>query len=61
MSIYKGYDNVSKKATTKYIKEKRDVLGLNLPKGTKEAWREKAESKGLSLTAYITKLIEEDK
>ena len=61
MSIYKGYDDVSKKATTKYIKEKRDVLGLNLPKGKKQEWREKAKSKGLSLTAYITKLIEEDK
>ena len=44
----------------KYNKEHRESLTLNLAKGVKDEWRKKAESKGLSLTAYIAKLIEAD-
>ena len=62
MSEYKGYTEVGKKATAKYIKEKRDTLNLNLPKGKKEEYRAQAEAKGYkSLTAYIVALIEGDR
>jgi predicted DNA binding CopG/RHH family protein len=54
------YNEIAKKATAKYIKEKRDQLNLNLPKGKKEEYKKYAKSKGVSLTAYITKLIEKD-
>lgn len=60
MSIYKGYTEKGKIASMKYKKEKRDSLTLSLPKGKKEEYRAKAESKGLSLTAYIVSLIEKD-
>ena len=60
MSEYKGYTEQGKKASMKYNKEHRESLTLNLAKGVKEEWRLKAESKGLSLTAYIAKLIEAD-
>lgn len=60
MSEYKGYTEVGKKASMKYNKEHRESLTLNLAKGIKEEWKAKAESKGMSLTAYITSLIEAD-
>lgn len=62
MSEYKGYTEIGKRATKKYIKEKRDSLNLNLPKGKKEEYRAQAEAKGYkSLTAYIVALIEGDR
>ena len=60
MSKYEGYTEARKNATMKYLKESRDKLTLNLPKGKKEEYKAKAESKGLSLTAYIVSLIESD-
>lgn len=54
------YNENSKKATMKYMSEKRDKLTLNLPKGKKEEYKAFAESKGQSLTALITNLIEKD-
>ena len=44
----------------KYITEKRDKLGLNLEAGLKEKWKAYAAERNMSLTEYITKLIEED-
>ena len=62
MSIYQGYNEVSKKASMKYNKEKRDSLTLNLPKGKKDELKEQAISKGFSsLTAYLLHLAEQDK
>lgn len=61
MSTYEGYNESRKKASMKYIKEKRDNLNLNLPKGKKAEYKAKAEAKGMSLTAYIVSLIEGDK
>ena len=60
MSEYKGYTEQQKIATNKYIKEKCDRLSIILPKGKKEEYRAKAEAKGMSLTAYIAHLIEND-
>lgn len=60
MSIYKGYTEKGKIAANKYKKEHRDRIIVEVPKGKKEEYRAKAESKGLSLTAYIVSLIEND-
>ena len=50
------YDEVAKKASMKYMKEKRENLNLNFPKG-KKAY---AQFRGMSLTELITQLIEDD-
>ena len=60
MSKYEGYNESRKNASIKYLKEKRDKLGLNLPKGKKEEYKAFAESKGMSLTELFVKLIEEE-
>lgn len=55
-----AYDEKAKERTMRYMKEKRDKLTLNLPAGDKERYKAYAESKGMSLTALIVELIEED-
>ena len=55
-----AYDEKAKERTMKYIKEKRDNLNLNLPKGDKERYKAHAERKGKSLTALIVELLERD-
>lgn len=61
MSVYKGYTDKQNEATKRY-KKKAGIqrVSLDLPQGKREEWQQKAKAKGLSLTAYITKLIEED-
>ena len=54
------YDEKAKARTIKYLKSKREKLNLNLPLGTKEIWRGIAAEHGMSVTALITKLIEEE-
>lgn len=54
------YTEASKKATIKYMKESRDKLTLNLPKGKKDEYKEYALSQGMSLTELIMQLIEQD-
>lgn len=49
-----------KKATIKYMKENLEDIRFRVPKGDKEKIRTHAESKGMSLTAYIKHLIEID-
>ena len=61
MSEYKGYTKALGEASQKYIKEKRDRFGMNMPKGKLEEYKAKAASKGMSLSAYIVWLIENDK
>ena len=58
MSKYEGYNENRKNASIKYIKEKRDNLNINLPKGKKEEYKAFAESRGKSLTALIVELLE---
>ncbi len=60
MGVYKGYTEAQKNATRKYITEKLDEIKVRVPKGKKEEYKAKAESKGLSLNAYIVSLIESD-
>lgn len=54
------YNESSKNATIKYMKENRERLTLNFPLGTKEKLKAYAELKGTSLTQLILSLIEED-
>lgn len=54
------YDDNSKKATIKYMKENRDKLTLNLPRGLKEQFKSYAKSQGKSLTSLIIQLIDDD-
>lgn len=56
-----AYTEANKKATAKYIKEKRDRLELNMARGKKEEYRAQAEAHGMSLNAYIISLLEKDK
>lgn len=60
MSKYTGYDEKSKERTMRYMKEKRDRITIGVPKGDKERYKTYAESKGMSLNAYVVKLIEDD-
>lgn len=54
------YNESAKKATMKYLKEKRDKLTLCLEKGKKDEYKNYAASKGMSLTELISNLIEAD-
>lgn len=51
----------NKNAIKKYLAEKTDDIRVRVPKGKKEEYKALAASKGLSLNAYIIKLIEQDK
>ena len=55
-----AYNEKAKERTMKYMKESRDKLTLNLPKGDKERYKAYAESQGKSLTGLIVELIEAD-
>lgn len=55
------YDEKAKERTMRYIKEKRDNLNLNLPKGAKDRYKLHAARRGYkSLTALIVDLLEND-
>lgn len=54
------YNEKSKIATNKYMREKRDKLTLDFPKGCKERYRAHAAKKGLSLNRLIMELLEKD-
>ena len=49
----------SKNAIKKYISEKTDDIRLRVPKGTKDRWKEYAESKGISLTKFVVQVVKE--
>lgn len=55
-----AYNDKAKERTMRYMKESRDKLTLNLPKGDKERYREYAERQGKSLTGLIVELLEND-
>lgn len=54
------YDDKAKARTIKYLNEKREKLGLNLPKGAKERYKKYAESKDKSITELIIELLEKE-
>ncbi len=43
----------------KYLREKVDTFVLRVPKGKKQIIKEFAKSKGMSLNAFVVKLIDE--
>ena len=49
----------NKKYAEEYLKQFENI-NIRAPKGTREQWKKHAESKGMSLTALITDLIEKD-
>lgn len=55
------YNEAQKKASMKYLSEKTDDIRIRVPKGKKEEYKAQAAAKGLSLNAYIIKLLESDK
>lgn len=54
------YNESAKKATMKYMKDKRENLNINLPLGAKERYKAHAERRGKSLTGLIVELLEQD-
>ena len=54
------YDEAAKKASMKYIAEKREKLCLNLAKGKKDHYKTYAQTRGMSLTELIETLLAED-
>ena len=50
----------NKNAIKKYLAEKTDDIRVRVPKGKKEEYKAHAQSKGMSLNAYIIGLIEAD-
>lgn len=50
----------NKNAIKKYLAEKTDDIRVRVPKGKKDEYKAHAQSKGMSLNAYIIGLIEAD-
>lgn len=48
------------KAVNKYVKQNYDRVNVTMPKGKKDEYKLHAQSKGMSLNAYIIGLIEAD-
>lgn len=48
------------KAVNKYVKQNYDRVNVTMPKGKKDEYKAHAQSKGMSLNAYIIGLIESD-
>jgi predicted DNA-binding protein len=47
-----------KESIRRYQKENREQVRLDVPKGTKEKYKAFAEKHGMSMTAFITELVE---
>lgn len=56
-----AYTEASNKAVQKYCAKAYDQIKVNVPKGKREEYKAQAQTHGLSLNAYIIKLIEADK
>ena len=54
------YTDAQKRASQKYKATSRDKLTLDIPKGSKERYKEHAEKRGKSLTALVVDLLERD-
>lgn len=53
------YTDAQKKAAEKYIAEKTEKIGIRVPKGTKDKYKEFAARKGKSLNALIVEMLED--
>ena len=56
---YEGYTPARKAANSKYIKGKIDTLTIYLPKGKRQALKDIAENKGVSLNRLIITTLED--
>ena len=54
------YNEKTKASMMRYKKEKREEVRLNVPKGTLAKYKAFAETQGMSMTAYITALMERE-
>lgn len=54
------YNDTSKKATMKYIKENLEEVRFRVRKGKKDRYKAHAERRGKSLTGLIVDLLEQD-
>ena len=54
------YTQAQNKATQKYQKKAYDSIQFRVKKGLREKYNEYAAKRGLSLSAYIQQLIDED-
>lgn len=54
------YTEAQKRAAQKYKAASRDKLTLDIPKGSKERYKDHAEKRGKSLTALVIELLERD-
>lgn len=61
MKVGATYNEAQKRASIKYLSEKTDDIRVRVPKGKKDEYKAQAEARGLSLNAYIIKLIDADK
>lgn len=55
-----AYSEAQKRATLKYKAKAYERIEVTVKKGAKEIFQKQAAKKGLSLTSYITSLIEKD-
>lgn len=53
------YTEAQKQASIKYLKENTDDIRIRVPKGKKDEYKQLAELNGMSLNAYIVRLLEE--
>lgn len=53
------YTEAQKRATLKYLKESTDDIRLRVPKGLKEEWSEAAARAGVSMTKFVTDIVNE--
>jgi len=55
-----SYSKAQKEATARYMKNNLDDIKIRVPKGKRDKIKAHAESKGMSLNAYINDLIDKD-
>lgn len=55
-----AYSEAQNKATQRYQKKVYDSIQFRVPKGMRDKYNEYAAKRGMSLSAYIQMLIEED-
>lgn len=53
------YTDAQKRASMKYIAEKTDDIRIRTPRGTKERWKQAADTMGISMTQMVMEAVEE--
>lgn len=56
-----AYTQAQNKATQKYSEKAYDQIKIVVPKGTRDKYKQQAESRGMSLNSYIISLLEKDR